>query len=227
MIRRLIVFDWNGTLLSDTIPSWKAANVCLDFYGMTPITLQRYRETFTFPVIHFYKLNGCDVDTVLVKKSEANMIFQNAYESLAAKSRMRAGGRQILTWLHKNNIPAIILSNYLTDKIEWQLKRLGVAQFFEFVSAHDDDGTKILEHTTKTGRLADYMKAHGYAAENTVIIGDTMEEPQIGRDLNVASVGLTDGYITERRLREAKPAHIIHNLRDLRPLLIQKWGLPS
>jgi phosphoglycolate phosphatase len=225
MDRKLVVFDWNGTLLSDTVASWKAANICLGFYGVAPISLQKYRETFHFPVIHFYRLNGCDVDEVLAKKNEANVIFQNAYEDLVKNARLRTGARDVLTWLKQREMPAIILSNYLTHRIEAQLNRLKIRDFFRDVSAHDDDGTKILEHTTKVDRLKDYMSKNGF--QDAVIIGDSMEEPDIARVLNLTSVAITDGYITQKRLKEAKPTHIINNLRDLRSLLLQKCGLPD
>jgi phosphoglycolate phosphatase len=226
-MQKLVVFDWNGTLLSDTTASWKAANACLEFHGAAPITLEHYRETFTFPVIHFYKLNGCDVDIVLAKKTESNIVFQGAYEKLAATARLRTGAREILGYLRKHSIHCIILSNYIVPRIESQLNRLGIRDYFHAINAHDDDGTKILEHTTKIDRLKDYMSRHHYRPEDAIIIGDSMEEPDIGRHLSLTSVGLSDGYISRPRLKAAKPDHIINNLRDLRPLLLQKWGLPD
>ena len=62
MKHKLVVFDWNGTILSDTLHSWKAGNTCLEFYNHPGISLKQYRETFTFPIMHFYKLNGDDVN---------------------------------------------------------------------------------------------------------------------------------------------------------------------
>jgi phosphoglycolate phosphatase len=216
---RLIVFDWNGTLLSDTVASWKAANVCLEFFGRPAITLQQYRETFHFPVIHFYKLNGCDVDDVLARKSDANVLFQNAYESLAKNCRTRRGAREILQWLKEQNIDCIILSNYITARIETHLERLKIAKYFQYVSAHDDDGTTILHSTTKVQRLGDYMTKRGYKPEETVIIGDSAEEPDIARHLGLTSIGITDGYITRERLKQAKPDFIVRALTDIKTCL--------
>jgi phosphoglycolate phosphatase len=216
---RLIVFDWNGTILSDTVASWKAANICLEFYGQPAITLQRYRETFHFPVIHFYTLNGCDVDLVLARKAEANILFQNAYETLAKNCRTRRSAREILEWLQVQNIDCIILSNYITERIKTHLKRLKIEKYFQYVSAHDDDGSTILQHTTKAQRLSDYMVKRGYKPEDTIIIGDSAEEPDIARHLGLTSIGITDGYITEKRLIKAKPGHIIRHLGEIKALV--------
>ncbi len=221
---KLVVFDWNGTILSDTVPSWKAANICLEYYGAKPISLQKYRETFHFPIIHFYKLNGCDVDDVLARKEEAYTAFQGAYEKLSVNARTRRGARETLQWLKDNNFACIVLSNYLTHKIRAELKRLKIEHFFQDVSGHDD-GTEILQATSKLQRLSDYMVKRGYKPADTVIIGDSMEEPDIARHLRLTSVGITDGYITGKRLREAKPDHIIQSLSELPPLLKKTWFL--
>jgi phosphoglycolate phosphatase len=224
MNRKLIVFDWNGTLLSDTMASWKAANICLEYYGGKATTLARYRETFTFPVIHYYHLNGIDTDTVLARREEAYTAFQSAYEQFAANARTRRGARALLEWLGHNGIDAMILSNYVTHKIEEQLARLKIRSFFKHVSGHED-GTHILQNTSKQQRLSDYLKAHGYAPRDAVIIGDSMEEPEIARHLGLTSVGITDGYISEKRLRAAKPDHIIRALPELIGIVKEKWNI--
>lgn len=217
--KKLIVFDWNGTLLSDTRASWLAGNVCLKFYGSKPITLQQYRETFTFPILHFYKLNGLNVDTVLAKKTEANEVFQADYERRAANARTRQGTRALLTWLKQNNHHAIILSNYVTRKIKEHTLRLKIDHYFNEILAHGCEGTTVIEHKHKLDRLKAYMNEHGYQPENITIIGDSTEEPEIAHILGITCIGITDGYITPLRLKKANPDHIVHNLQDVIDIL--------
>ena len=109
--KKLIVFDWNGTILADSLPCLEASNACLKFFNVPPISLQKFRETSHFPVIHFYKLNGACVDTVLAKQDEANGIFYDTYTKAAKNARTRTGVRQLLQWLEKNNHDRTILSN--------------------------------------------------------------------------------------------------------------------
>lgn len=226
MNRKLIVFDWNGTILSDTRPSVQAGNICLEFYGAEAISLQKYRETFNFPIMHFYKLNGLSVDEVLAKKDEANEIFQAAYEDLAKHTRTRTGAREILDWIKLRGMRCIILSNYRTERIKTHLKRLGISEFFDDVLAFGCDGSSIVEGTHKTERLTHYMQLHDLKPEDVVIVGDSTEEPEISRILGITSIGITDGYITRARLRDAKPDHIIDVLTQIKPILEDKWSLP-
>ena len=222
MIRKLFVFDWNGTLLADTRPSWRAGNDCLKFYGAKPISLQRHRATFTFPIIPFYEKNGVSAETVLERRDEGNDVFQSAYAKYAKNTRLRKGARDLLTHLKNNKVTCIILSNYRIDKINEHLKRLNIQHYFDYVSAHDCDGTTILQSTTKVLRLRDYLETKGFKPRDTVIIGDTMEEPDIARELGLTSIGITDGYITPARLYKARPDHIVHRLDAIKTLGLHK-----
>ena len=223
--QKLAIFDWNGTLLADTHQAWVASNKCLEFYGVGPITFEKQLETFDFPIIHYYKRNNVSIDKVLETKEEANEIFQKAYDALAEKARTRRGARDLLEWLKSQNITCIILSNYLLEKIEHHLRRLKIDHYFAHVSANTCDGTSILNSTSKLERLSDFMVKRGYHPSNAFIIGDSREEPDIGRHMGITSIGITGGCINERRLRAAKPDHVITSLKETKSILQAKWAL--
>lgn len=222
---KLAIFDWNGTLIADTHMAWVASNACLKFYGVEPISLQRQRETFDFPIIHYYTRNGCSVDAVLATKTQANEIFQNAYDDLAAHARTRRGAKTLLSWLHKQGFTCIILSNYLVPKIENHLERLNIRHYFSTISANTCDGTSILNATSKKERLADFLHKRNYHPANAFIIGDSMEEPDIGRHMGIMSIGITGGCITKHRLVKARPDYLINSLTETIPILCKKWSL--
>lgn len=216
--KKLIVFDWNGTILADTLQCWRASNACLEFFGVEPITLQRYRETSQFPVIHFYKKNGASVDLVLEKQQEANEIFYNHYIKAATRARTRSGVRSLLAWLDAQGYDRTILSNYITDEIEIQLERLNIDHYFSHVCGNDD-GHTVLERATKPERLSAYMLKRGYRAENTYLIGDSTEEPEIAHKLGLKCISLSGGYFSTARLRAANPHFLVHNLKDVIEIL--------
>ncbi len=223
--QKLAIFDWNGTLLADTHQAWVASNECLKFYGAEPITFQKQLETFDFPIIHYYKRNGIDIDRVLETKEEANEIFQNAYDELAKNARTRRGARSLLEWLRLQGIDCIILSNYLEPKIKAHLKRLKIDHYFSHVSANTCNGTSILNATSKLERLSDFMVKRGYHMDNAFIIGDSKEEPEIGRHLGITSIGITGGCISAPRVRKAEPDHLITSLTEVPDILKTLWKI--
>lgn len=216
---KLVVFDWNGTILADTIASWRASNDCLEYYGAKPISMTRFRETVDFPVLHFYKRNGCSVDRVLGDKKGSNDHFQSCYREYSKNARTRKGTRELLEWLQAQGVDRTILSNYLTPRIVEDLKRLKLDHYFSHVCGNTDDGSKVLEHTTKKKRLAAFLADRGYNADDVVIVGDSTEEPGIAHRMGLKSISITGGYFSASRLRNSKPNGIVNRMDQIIDLL--------
>jgi phosphoglycolate phosphatase len=79
---------------------------------------------------------------------------------------------------------------------------------------------------TKGERLRRYIEAKNLDASNALIIGDTVEEIEIARELGMGCIAITGGVNSESRLREKSPDHIIHSLQELKPIL-QERGFMS
>ena len=214
----LAVFDWNGTIIADAKASWIAGNTCLEYLGAPPITFARSQDTFTFPIIHYFKLNGVDVDRLLEHQDESNRLFHEHYEALSARSRTRRGARTLLRWLKDRDIPCIILSNHIEDKIRLQLARLGLDGYFRHVSANRS-GTEVYHKISKLERLSAYIGEHGFDPARTVIIGDSLEEPDLARHLGMTCISVTGGFVSAGRLRAHKKDHLVHSLTEIIPLL--------
>lgn len=48
-----------------------------------------------------------------------------------------------------------------------------------------------------------------------MIIGDSPEEVEIGKDVGIKTVAITGGYYSTSRLRKSKPDFLINNLIEL------------
>ncbi len=210
---KLVVFDWNGTLFSDTQAIVVGVNARLSYLEHTPVTIQQYRELFEVPIANTYKKLGLDSETVGKTAKEHSEAFHSAYEARAANVRTRSGAREVLDYLDQKGVKKIILSNHNVNAISKQLKRLKLEHYFEKVLAND---TLWAAHFQgKKERLASYLKTTNYKPNEILIIGDTSEETLIGRELGLHTVSITGGGSTAKRLRDAKPDILIHKLRDL------------
>lgn len=213
MTQKLIIFDWNGTILADTIPALKASNICLNFFDRPSISMATFRQTFDFPVIKFYEAHGVSLNQMLAKKEESNVLFQSSYERLAKHCRTRRGVRDVLSEFKSRGHHMIILSNYVTDKILPQLERLDIAHYFDHVCAHNCDGTTILQSTSKLERVHAYMQANKFQADQTTIIGDSLEEPELANHLGLTGISITGGVVSEARLKAQNPTHLIRSMK--------------
>ena len=61
---KLLAFDWNGTLLSDTQACWEGANKEYQVCGTKPVSMLRFRQTFDIPYLETMVKNGADREFV-------------------------------------------------------------------------------------------------------------------------------------------------------------------
>lgn len=214
---KLVAFDWNGTILSDTQACQIADNAALELLGQKPISLKKFQELFEVPIINFYKNLGIKVDGPNFFAVSENK-FHEIYEANAAKARTRAGARDLLKWLQRHKVPAIIISNHIHDRIVEHLVRLKIDKYFDEVIANGKIGV-ALKSRTKGDKLKAYMKAHKIEPGETILVGDTTEEVEIAQELGAISVALTDGYNSTKRLKAAKPDYLLGDLRQIEGII--------
>jgi len=211
---KLVAFDWNGTLLADTEACWEGANAEFKAAGAKPISLLRYRQTFTIPYIECLVKNGVKRKHVLANSKKISDAFHNFYEPRAARCRTRGGVREVLAWLKKNRIQSMIYSNHTIVGIESQLKRLKIGHHMDVVLAN---GAKegSLHSRGKGQKLNDYVKRHKLKPGEVISVGDTEEEIEIGKHYGYYTVAITGGYNTVFRLKKRQPDFLIHNMKEL------------
>lgn len=216
---KLVAFDWNGTLLSDTICCWEGANVQLKFCDCKPMSLLRFRETFEVPVVNSLVANGADREFCQKNKVAVAEAFHTFYEKRAATARTRAGTRDVLKWLHQRKIFSMIYSNHTSSGIESQLNRLKIKHFMDKVLANPAVEGSLHRKKTKGQKLAEYIKGKKLKPLEVISVGDTKEEIEIGKHFGYHTVGITGGYNTTKDLKKVHPDFLIHNMKDLIPII--------
>ena len=207
-----VVFDWNGTLLADTMAIFRVVTNIIMNEGGQPPTFKQFLKTASPNASKFFAQY---VENAVGARDK----FLHYYEPEAAHCRTRRGTRHVLRWLKHNGIPAMILSNHTQHGIENQLRRLGLRDMFGAVLSQASPGGN------KQERLENYLtdKAPRLSPANILIVGDTPEEAEIGHKLGIVSAIVRDGCHAFERVRAAKPTHIISAISHLVPI-IQKRG---
>lgn len=99
---KLIVFDWNGTLLADTRACMDADNFVIQNYGGKPFaSVREFRAIVTIPAFDFYVARGCERKKLLADMKTVRAMFHNFYEKRACRCRLRKGARSLLRILNK------------------------------------------------------------------------------------------------------------------------------
>lgn len=215
---KLVAFDWNGTILADTVACLKADDAALIALGHKPVSLKKFQETFEIPVLKFYERVGIDIDQPLENFERTEKIFHQVYDKYSARTRTRAGARSLLKWLKSRKIESVIFSNHIENHIFKHLKRLKIEKYFDKVIANSRMGDALIKKE-KGEKLKIYLANRGIDPKEILIVGDTIEEIEIARELGGISVALTDGYNSTARLKAAKPDYLLNDLRQIEGII--------
>lgn len=217
---KLAVFDWNGTLLSDTKLVVDGFNKELSHLNYPPVTIEHFRQVYQMPSVRLLKNLGVDEATFKKHRLKMTASFHAYYEPLAAKARTRQGTRQTLATLKQQGVTCVILSNHTMEGIYLQLERLKLGHFFDDVLANE--GIGMNHFTGKHQRLKHYLAENDYKSDTGFIVGDSTEEIHIGQDLGLNSISITGGCTSAKRLRLANPDVVIHKVTDILEV-IKEW----
>jgi phosphoglycolate phosphatase-like HAD superfamily hydrolase len=210
---KLAVFDWNGTLLADTQAVVEGANKEFAVVNIPPITITQFREHYKVPLTDYYQKLGITSEMHRANSAEMAKAFHSYYEPRVARARTRAGTKDTLAQLKKDKISCVILSNHTMEGVYLQLERLKLTKYFDAVLANEVIGGAHFKG--KKDRLVEYLKTHNVNAGHTVIVGDTEEEVNIGRELGLHTSAITGGHSSTARLKAVKPEFLIHNIKEL------------
>lgn len=214
LVIKLVAFDWNGTIFADSLAAVDSVNEVFRSIGVSAVTLKKFQDHFDIPARNAYIAFGAPIEEIDSKKAEIARIFHQSYELRAKKVRTRAFAKELLKWLSKNHIEAVIFSNHLDEPIKKQLKRLNIEKYFSKVLANTHPEAAF-HSRAKEEKLKSFVKAKNLSAKEVLIVGDTVEEIEIGKTLGSYTVAVTHGYCSAFRLKKARPDFLISNLKEV------------
>jgi phosphoglycolate phosphatase len=215
----LIVFDWNGTMIADTSACLNAMNTVLKTLDKPTISRSHYQHHYTMPLANLYHALGIDSEILKAREHEIHPLWHATYG--AANIRLRRGAKAMLTSLRLAKCDAIILSNYVVQRIDAQARRLGVREHFSHIIAFEV-GDATFRKRGKGSRLQDYLKQRHITTG--IIVGDSEEEIEIGREQGLTTVAITDGMCSKARLRAMKPDFLIRSLSQVPAIAHRIFG---
>ena len=183
---KCIFWDWNGTLINDAVLSLKTLNRMLSKRGLGEITLDYFRTLEHTPLYSLFEtLFGMERKDFDTYEKEYTLI----YNSLSPEIRLNDGAREKLEEYKNQGIRQIILTSTWASSVEDFTARLGVRDYFEEIL-----GAKALEEGNKTGRAKRFMETNGIGKEDIVLIGDSVHDVEVAKELGIETFLVSSGY---------------------------------
>ena len=206
-----IFWDWNGTILDDAELCRGILNGMLTRRGLAPVSMERYRMIFTFPIREYYRLAGFDFTQETYERLADE--YMRIYPAEARKVGLTPGVEEALRRFHAAGIRQTIISACETGILRKQAACLHVERYFEGIYGAEDclGGGK---ETVARRWLVDC----GGAAGETLFIGDTLHDCETARILGCRPVLVSFGHQSRSRLEESGET-VIDSFEALYPIV--------
>ena len=202
-----VIWDWNGTLVDDVQLCVDVINRILHQRDLPEITVQRYRETFDFPVIDYYRKLGFNLEKDSFE--DLSHEFIGAYESKRRSLQLHSGAKEALRTFRRNRIPQCMLSAAKKESLLSYLGQHGITSFFKSILG--------LDHHYADGKFQlgnRWIRNNRLEKENILFIGDTLHDLKVARAMGVRCILVVTGHNSESRLK-AHHNEVVDNLHQV------------
>jgi len=202
-----IIWDWNGTLFNDVELCANIMNQLLKESNLPKISVSKYRDVFTFPVIEYYKALGHDVSDENWQKISHQFISE--YEANKYNYTIYPDAKEVLTKIKNLGISQSILSAYKQDTLDELVAYFNLSEFFvELVGLDNIYAASKLDNGLK------WMKKLGFKKGEVLLVGDTLHDCEVANAIGADSVLLSLGHQSKEKLNRCN-IPIIDSLSEL------------
>ena len=209
----VIVFDLDGTLI-DTAPDLVAAlNVVFAREGLPPVPYAAARNLIGGGARTMI-MRGIEAEGRVIAPSEIDRMFKDFIahyaEHIADDSRPFPGLSGALDALDAGGYRLAVCTNKLERLSILLLKQLGLAERFAFICGQDTFGMQKPDPEVLRRTVA----AVGGSLQNTIMIGDSINDIRVARAAGVPVIAVDFGY-TDQPVSELGPDRVISDFSQL------------
>ena len=207
-----IIWDFNGTLLSDAQLGVDCDNHVFDTLGLPRITIDDYRQHMTMPVRDFYTALGVDLN--VYKYETISRLWLDRFNQHAVSVGLVPGTLELTKRLKAAGFTQSILSASYEKSLLEQCKALGIDAYMDEIGGLGDESA---QKKTDLGRAQ--LEKLGLRAQDCVLVGDMVADSELAGVLGTDCVLVPWGHNSEERLQRTG-RRVAHSFEELEEILI-------
>ena len=194
---RYIFFDFNGTILDDVALCLKLLNQMLRRQHKKELTLEEYKNVFTFPVKTYYERAGLDfsIDSFECLAEE----FITQYQPASMRCGLYEGLTDTLSYLKEKGYHLVILSASEIHNLLEQCRHYKLLPYFDAILGIDN-----IHASGKMDIAADYLHQQGICGEEVLLVGDTLHDLEVANGLKASCMLVSCGHQSKEVLSKGK-----------------------
>lgn len=213
MIFKCLLFDLDGTLIDSRDDLADSVNLTLSELNLANLTSE---TIYNFIGEGVFNLVNRSISASLGKESDQGFaekgveIFRGYYaENLVAKTRLYEGVAETLEKL--SDFPKAVITNKPHDFSVLILEKLGISQHFSLIVG----GDSLPERKPSPVPLLFAVDNLGFAAEESLMIGDSWVDIEAGKNAKMKTCGCIYGFRGKGELDKAEADFLIEKFSDL------------
>jgi len=202
-----IIWDWNGTLLNDIQLCVQTINEMLDKRNLPLLSVNDYKDVFSFPVKNYYQKIGFDFE---VEPFEIPALeFIERYNEQMNGCSLHQNSLIVLSYFQSVGIRQFVLSAMKQDALEDCLNYQQISHFFEHVSGLDNH---YAASKMENGRRL--ISGLNLNIAELVLIGDTVHDFEVATELGCQCILIANGH-QSREVLQVTGVLVIDRLEQL------------
>ena len=211
---KLIVFDWDGTLMDS------AAHIiaCLQM-ALTDLELPQKSDDEIKNIIGLGLREALGVLCPQANDHELTALTeryrQHFFDQQHSPCELFPGARELIEELHGQDYFLAVATGKGRNGLDKVLNETGMGAFFPITRCADESHSK-----PHPQMLLDIIDWYGVEAHETIMIGDTEYDLEMANNAAAHSVAVTYGVHKKQRLLDCKPLTCLDNIDDLHQWLL-------
>jgi len=205
-----IIWDWNGTLLDDTDFCVNIMNGMLTRRKKKSISVDYYKNIFTFPVRTYYEKVDLPVDDEQFVLLSKEFIYE--YELNKLNCRLFDGVEEVLQSIASIGVSQSILSAYSQNTLYEIVSHFNLTKYFNGIKGLDNiyAGSKV-----EIGKQ--WIKELGLIKSEVILIGDTLHDKEVADKIGADCVLIANGH-QDKSVLQTAGVQILDSLSELKLL---------
>ncbi|MDO5026760.1 MAG: HAD family hydrolase [Tissierellia bacterium] len=221
-MKKLIIFDIDGTTLDTMETITFHINKALEKYGIEPVdtsytsSILGYSSVYLMEKVLEYRGVEYDQD----KFKEILDTYHNSYQSQVTHlTKPYEGIIQALKDLREMGYILVALSNKPEHTLSVLFEEMDLYKYFDFVRGQvDEDPRKPDPYMVNL-----ILDKYSVDKEDAILIGDTEVDYETARNSQMDFIAVSWGFRSKKQLEELNPSHIVDDVKEMMALI--KEGL--
>lgn len=203
-----MLFDWSG-VVKDCFDAhvWSVGKM-MEAFGGSQISAEEIKENWQQPYMNFWNkyFPGLGIE------EQKKVYFETIASKDYPKSLAYAGIVELIKKLKEAGLFLAVVSSDSPKTLLPEMKEYGLENIFDEV---------ITDVHDKTEGVDKILSENNFSKEETIFIGDSNHEIEVGKQAGIKTIAVTWGFTSEEKLKSMNPDFIAHNIGELENILLK------